>query len=389
MNSFYFKTYSISEQIFIRGHALIFFVTILSLLRPSFVNAIICIAIFIIYERRNIFDKRFSIIFWLLLIASLMIGFVTGLINRLDLYILQTIILTFLVIYYSKDVGIKEFISFLDILIFCYFIYGFIIVVPSILLLGIDFYPYIYDLMNQGIGSTSGLSNSMALGIIIFTMRFILKDFKKVGLYLLLIGLCFIIFGILAGGRTFQIVLIMCFIPILLRLVESDKATRNKNKIAKFFLLLSTLTFFTLLIFYILLQSRLGLEGLESQRFLVWTQVLSNYSIFELQEVGDLSTRYQISAFHNFILDSFYIYGKFAFGIIVPVFLLIFVVLYKSFQINTKKSYKIHLMNIIITSIAFLMTTVVPRGDVFQIFICITIAYLFCNIFSDKRFKKT
>lgn len=318
-----------------------------------------------------------------------MIGFVSGLINRLDLYLLQTIILTFFVIYYSKDVGIKEFISFLDILIFCYFIYGCIIVVPSILLLGIDFYPYIYDLINRGIGSTSYLSNSMALGIIIFTMRFILKDYKKVGLYLLLIGLCFIIFGILAGGRTFQIVLIMCFIPIFLRLIESDKENLKQNKIAKFFLLLSTLIFFTLLIFYILLQSRLGLEGFESQRFLVWTQVLSNYNIFELQEVGDLSTRYQISAFHNFILDSFYIYGKYAFGIIFPVFLLICVVSYKSFLINTNKSYKIHLMNIIITSIAFLMTTVVPRGDVFPIYICITIVYLFCNIFSDNRLKKT
>lgn len=369
----------IFDRVVIKGHHLIFIVMMLSLIRPSFVNALISIMFFLLIEREKLFIHKLSVVCWFSFLMLFLVSVIFGVFERLDLYILHTSVLIFFVVYYGGSMSLDKTITLLDTLLFSYFLYGFIVVTASILVLGPNFYPYIYDVNSGGIGSTVFLSNSMALGFTLYAFRLILTMQGSIRFVTHLYGLSIVIFGIMSGGRTFTIIFLLSLIPIFMKLFSVNK---NKPRIPIILRSVVGLCCLAILLFVLpllLSGGRLAIEGIESQRFLVWLDVLSNYDILDLDQ-EDLEDQYFISAFHNVVLDSFLIYGRVALILLLPSLLLFIIIAFRSLKLSSPLYLRLHIINTFILSFSLLMTTVVPRGDVMPIFVILTLVYFLCKL---------
>lgn len=368
----------IFDRVVLKGHHLIFIVMMLSLIRPSFVNALIAIMFFLLVERKNILIRKLSVVCWFSFLMLGLVSVIFGIFERLDLYILHTSVLIFFVVYYGGSMSFDKIIRLLDTLLFSYFLYGFIVVTASLLVLGPNF-QYIYDVNSGGLGSKVFLSNSMALGFILYAFRFILTMQGSIKFLTHLCGVSIIFFGIMSGGRTFTIIFLLSLIPICMKLFSADKNKPRRQIILRSVVGLCCLALLSFLLPLLLSGSRLGVEGIESQRFLVWLDVMSKYDILDLNKV-DLEGQYFISAFHNVVLDSFLIYGRVALILLLPSLLLFITIAFRSLKLNSSSYLRLHIINTLILALTLLATTVVPRGDVMPIFVTLALVYFLCKL---------
>ena len=369
----------IFDRVVLKGHHLIFIVMMLSLIRPSFLNALISLLFFLLIERKKIFTRKLSVVCWFSFLTLGLVSVIFGVFERLDLYILHTSVLIFFVVYYGNSMSFNKIITLFDTLLFSYFLYGFIVVTASTIVLGPNFSPYIYDVNSGGIGSAVFLSNSMALGFIIYTFRLILTMQGPIKFVTHLCGLSIVFFGIMSGGRTFTIIFLLSLIPIFMKLFSANKNKPHIPIILRSVLGLCCLAILLFVLPLMLSGSRLGNEGIESQRFVVWLDVMSNYDILDLNQV-DLEGQYFISAFHNVVLDSFLIYGRVALILLLPSLLLFITIAFRSLKLNSFLYLRLHIFNTFILTFTLLMTTVVPRGDVMPIFVILAFVYFLCKL---------
>ena len=219
--------------------------------------------------------------------------------------------------------------------LFIYRTWAFVSVIElmiSIVLLGkIDFYGNYFDLQTMKLSQSvadSNLAGLFLLGLFGLTTSRI----EKVVLFVIILAV-----GLSTGSRTFLIA-VGLFASIIV--IKSGIKTFTSMLLLYFFLFKDLLVF-------------LPERGLESSRFIAWEMALSDYGLFGLSKL-ESTEDYYVSAFHNGILDAYFLYGP-VIGTVLQVFFIIFIFLnfhFRAFNII-----------VLIYCIIVYLTSVVWRGD--------------------------
>ncbi len=285
----------------------------------------------------------------------------------------------FMTLIFAKNLSLTNLLIVIRSFIVGLCAYAFLTLIATYLNIGLSSYPYIYNIFTHDLGSSVFISNFVASGLFFCLFYRRLSGEKSIDWIECLSIILLTLTGLQTGSRTFLCYLFI-FLPFLFFSFKLPKLSRFMM-IIKFFWIILFFIFMVLITSYGFLD-RLNNEGLHSQRFEVWREILSEHSIFSLGTFNYLDT-YNISAFHNIFLDLLYIYGP-AGWLLIFFYLLCLINIY--LKLIFLKGYDFVLGFIFLSLTFFLsLTTVVPRGDYFNLFISLSIIYLFAELRGNQK----
>jgi hypothetical protein len=125
--------------------------------------------------------------------------------------------------------------------------------------------------------------------------------------------------------------------------------------------------------------NRLNSDGISSSRFVAWALAWEEYKLVELHEIVSLDEKYLISAFHNIILDAFYLYGERAYFLVLIYCIIIGSLIFSVTSLKSKLELRVAMLITILSSILIAFTSVIWRSDTNQLVILLGMTLLFTN----------
>jgi hypothetical protein len=297
------------------------------------------------------------LIVYMLLVFMAFIVFVN---DNLDSYFIYYSILIFLVHNSFRKISLNSFLLISERLLVSLGLYAVFITIPSMVVLGYYFYPSSYSLLT-GVGSSVYFSNIMGLSLLVLILYVRLNQ-RFNTLFVTVLFLIFSLSGFMSGSRTFQLAFL---IFIIIFFLTSGKYVRLSIGL----LAISSL--------FILEESRLYINLFdESPRLNVWLSALSYDTLNGFLSMN--LDNFKVSAFHNIVLDSVFIYGYYSILVLLVFFYFFALTVKRSFKLKGVDFYISIMFALFLIIVAF--TSVVPRGDVMILFIGYSYLLAWCKI---------
>jgi len=238
--------------------------------------------------------------------------------------------------------------------------------------MGPNLYLYVFNTFTMSVGSSVYISNLLSVSLCLILIQWLTSGANKQKIEIVMYLALTFAAGFITGSRTFLVILTLVTLVAIAANVKNNISFMSRFIYPAIFISLTLLVIFGT-------DNRLNSDGISSSRFVAWALAWEEYKLVELHEIVSLDEKYLISAFHNIILDAFYLYGERAYFLVLIYCIIIGSLIFSVTSLKSKLELRVAMLITILSSILIAFTSVIWRSDTNQLVILLGMTLLFTN----------